>query len=319
MGKKLTKDEFIQQANSIHNGKYDYSKVEYINSKEKVCIICPKHGEFWMIPNNHLRKHGCPKCKSEKIALSKRYNSNVFIKKAKNVHGNKFDYSNLEYIDSKTKVVIKCNVCKKEFKQTPRDHLQGYGCPYCGGTKKLSKDDFIKKAKKVHGDKYDYSNVEYINSKTKIKIICPEHGSFWQMPREHLQGKGCPHCNESKLEREVENLLLENNIRFETQKRFDWLGLQSLDFYLPDYNIAIECQGEQHFKPIKHFGDLDNFNKTVERDKVKRKLCNNNKIVIFYYTTLKNIAKVVLDKELYNQKSLLLNKSALKGIFKQFC
>ena len=183
MGKKRTTKEFIERAREIHGDKYDYSKVEYIRDNEKVCIICPKHGEFWQTPSNHLHKvkpQNCPKC------------------------------SHRSY--------------------------------------KYTNEEFIKLAQKVHGIKYDYSKVIYKNNKTPITIICPIHGEFSQIPTDHIISKaGCPHCNESKLEKYIAAILTKNNIRFERQKRFKWLGKQSLDFFLVDYNIGIECQGEQHY------------------------------------------------------------------------
>ena len=113
---------------------------------------------------------------------------------------------------------------------------------------------FENRARNIHGDKYDYSKVKYITANDKVCIICPEHGIFWQSPAVHINGKhGCPKCNSSKLENSVRNFLIENNFNFEEQKTFEWLkykGNQYLDFYLPDYNIAIECQGIQHFKPV---------------------------------------------------------------------
>lgn len=147
--------------------------------------------------------------------------------------------------------------------------------------KQNTTENFIKRAMEVHGNKYDYSKVEYINNKTKVCIVCPEHGEFWQTPHNHLQSKGCPICNESKLENEISNFLEINNINYEREKTFDWLKSKyklRLDFYLPDYNIAIECQGEQHFKPINYFGGLQNFIKLSKNDKLKYDLCKHNNI-----------------------------------------
>jgi len=184
---------FIEKAKKIHGDKYDYSKVEYINNHTKVCIICPEHGEFWQTPNNHLHDYGCPKCKSDKIGLLKRKDIVNFIKEAKKVHGDKYDYSKVEYKNNSTKV---CIICPEhgEFWQTPNHHLQGHGCPICKNVKKSNTDEFIEKAKKIHGDKYDYSKVEYINNHTKVCIICPVHGEFWQTPKNHLKGQGCNKC-----------------------------------------------------------------------------------------------------------------------------
>jgi len=339
---------FIEETKKVHGDKYDYSKIEYINTKTKVCIICPKHGEFWQIPHDHLRGKGCQKCYRDRQKLD-RYE---FIWKAIQKHGYKYDYRKVEYNNSYTKV---CIICPEhgEFWQTPSAHLQGKGCSKCAG-RYLDKAFFIEKAKKVHGDKYDYSKVNYNKTDEKVCIICPEHGEFWQKPNNHLQGqrcpkckielikkiltmtrdgfinksimkynnkydyskvdyKGqktpvciicpehgefwqtpkhhligheCPNCKESRLEREVAKYLDNKNIKYERQKRFNWLKLKkflSLDFYLPDYNIAIECQGKQHFEPREMFGGEEEFKKMQERDKQKLKLCSENNIPILYY------------------------------------
>ena len=153
----------------------------------------------------------------------------------------------------------------------------------------MTNNIFIEKAKKIHGDKYDYSKVKYVNIHTKVCIICPIHGEFWQVPNYHLSGCGCPQCKKSHLENEVESFLKMNNILYESQKKFEWLGLQSLDFYLPKYGIAIECQGEQHYKSIKKFGGEITFNKIQIRDYNKKKLCMENGIKLLYYTSYKGV------------------------------
>ena len=140
-------------------------------------------------------------------------------------------------------------------------------------SKRSSKEEFIKRANEKHGDKYNYSKVDYVNNQAKVCIICPEHGEFWQTPNSHLNGVGCPKCNLSHLERSVMNYLDNIGITYDYQKRFKWLGRQSLDFYLPDYNVGIECQGEQHFFPIEYFGGDKEFKKVLERDKRKKALC----------------------------------------------
>ena len=149
--------------------------------------------------------------------------------------------------------------------------------------RKHSIKEFIERAKKIHGDKYDYSKVEYVGNKIKVSIICPIHGEFWQLPNSHLNGIGCPSCSESHLEKEINDFLIENNIKFERQKRFDWLGRQSLDFYLPDYNVGIECQGRQHFVSDNFFKNIEEI---IERDNRKKKLCDDNNICILYYSNL---------------------------------
>ena len=282
MGKRLTTEEFIKRANVIYNNKYNYSKVEYINNDIKVCIICPIHGEFWQTPHTHLKGQGCKKCGIMKYKLT----TKEFIERAKEIHGDKYDYSKVEYTGALSKVCIICPI-HGEFWQEASSHIKKKnGCPLCNGRIKNT-TRFIERAKEIHGDKYDYSKVEYINSTSKICIICPIHGEFWQEPRHHLNSKnGCPICKESKLEREINDFLKENNILFERQKHFDWLGRQSLDFYLPDYNMAIECQGEQHFMVRDYFNNEKELQKQINRDNKKLNLCNLNNIKLIYYSNL---------------------------------
>ena len=194
-----TTDEFIAKAKKIHGDKYDYSKVKYIDTKSKVCVVCPEHGEFWQKPSNHLSGQGCPKCKADKTRERLILSKEGFIKKANEKHRDKYNYDKVEYNGAHTKV---CIICPEhgEFWQTPNHHLSGCGCHKCGVEKQTStKEEFIKKAKEIHGDKYDYSKVDYSNAHTKVCIICPNHGEFWQTPNNHLRGQGCPKCKRNKL------------------------------------------------------------------------------------------------------------------------
>ena len=282
---KLTTNEFIEKAKKIHGNKYDYSKANYIDNLTAVCIICPEHGEFWQVPAAHLSGKGCGLCAGNKLT------EKMFIKKARKIHGDKYDYSKVVYNGSHKKV---CIICPEhgEFWQTPNNHLNGNTCPKCSKISNIEKikktkgsnlETFIKKAREIHRDKYDYSKVEYINNKTKVCIICPEHGEFWQKPSKHLAGHNCPVCNESKLEEKTRILLKENNIIFESQKKFDWLKRKSIDFYLPKYNIAIECQGKQHFIASDFFGGKTGLKETKQRDNEKLELCKQNGIKIIYF------------------------------------
>ena len=290
MGKYGLK-EFIDAARKVHGDKYDYSKVEYKNQHTKVCIICPEHGEFWQQAQSHLRGNGCPKCSQRH-----HYTTEEWIKEARKIHGDKYDYSKVEYINKSTKV---CIICPEhgEFWQEAHAHLsQKQGCTKCAGLYKPNTEEWIEAARKVHGDKYDYSKVEYKNARTKVCIICPEHGEFWQTPEKHVNGsQGCPKCDSSSLEESVRLLLQRNSISFEEQYTSDWLkdgkGIKKLDFFLPEYNIGIECQGIQHFKQTwfgsgkrYEYHKLDN---TQKRDKLKYDLCKEHNIEILYYTDVK--------------------------------
>ena len=190
--------DFIKKAKIVHGDKYDYSLVNYKNNSTLVDIVCKKHGIFTQIPKNHLRSKGCKQCgydvRKEKFSFTK----DEFIEKAKIVHGDKYDYSLVNYTNAKTKIEI---ICKEHgiFSQIPYNHLSGKGCKICGhlaGKESflLTKDEFIKKANEVHKNLYNYSKVKYLNYKTKVEIICTEHGSFFQTPNNHLSGKGCKEC-----------------------------------------------------------------------------------------------------------------------------
>ena len=295
--RKKTTEEFIQDARKVHGDKYDYANVDYKGAKTKVCIICHEHGKFEQTPSSHLQGQGCPKCANETNGGHKRLSISAFIKKSREVHSDKYNYSKVKYDGAKTKV---CIICPEhdEFWQSPTNHLSGCGCPKCGVEKKReshtsSKEEFIKKARELHGDKYDYSKVEYVNNATKVCIICPKHGNFEQTPNNHLQGAGCPKCNLSHLERSVMTYLDDVGISYDYQKRFDWLGLQSLDFYLPDYNVAIECQGKQHFFPVDFAGKgvewaCKEFDKLVSCDKKKKALCEEKGVKLLYFCNTPN-------------------------------
>ena len=313
-------EQFIIKAKQIHGDKYDYSKVEYVNSYTKVCIICPKHGEFWIEPTIHLYwKRGCPKCSHSYSPTTQEW-----VKRAQQIHKDKYDYSKVEYINAHTKVCIICPI-HGEFWQRPSSHIDGCGCPNCrydvlSQKYALTKEEFVKRAISVHGDKYDYSKVEYKNDNDKVCIICPIHGEFWQNAKGHIWNhQGCPLCKRSKMEEFVELVLTENNIVFEKQKKFEWLKFKEsmlLDFYLPQYNIAIECQGGQHFDPVKKYGGEEGLLIRHERDKLKYHLCLENNINILYIV-LPRYFKSDIFQEFYKNKDVLSFKDVREKLTKK--
>ncbi len=284
MSKKLTLEEFIQKAILIHGIIYDYSKVIYVNSWTKVCIICPIHGEFWQTPNNHLREQGCYKCNMLLFNEKRKLTIQQFIQKAIKIHGNKYGYNKIHILNGNlTKVNIDCPT-HGEFIQIASNHLRGKGCPYCSNNKNYTTEEFISKAISIHGLIFDYSETNYINSYTKVKIICPKHGEFYQVPGSHLSGTGCPKCKSSKGERFLIKILEENNIKYKHQYIIpNQSTLYRYDFYLPELNILIEFHGGQHYKPIKHFGGIDYFNYIKECDAFKQSLAREYKIPIIYF------------------------------------
>ena len=214
---------FIEKAKQIHNDKYDYSKVNYVNSRTKVCIICPTHGEFWQTPHNHLKGYGCAECGKEKSHLSK-----------------------------------------------------------------MTTEDFIVKSKEIHGNKYDYSKACYKTCDTKVCIICPEHGEFWQTPSNHINGSGCPKCanekrknallKDTKLFVDVATLVHDGKPEDEIVSLFSEIEHQQhnreilngmeIDIFIPPLKLGIEYNGLRwHSEEFgkDHRYHLDKLNKCNEK------------------------------------------------------
>jgi len=249
MSTKKTTEQFITDAQSVHDTKYNYSKVIYLGDGEKVSITCLKHGDFLQKASSHLQGNGCRKC----VIESRKKNLSSVITDFEKIHGNKYDYSKLNYINAMTKV---CIVCPKhgDFFQEPHSHLKGQGCPSCCTEWRMdTKEDFIKKSIESHGGVllYDYSKVNYIDSYTKVCIICKKHGEFWQTPSIHLRGCGCTKCNkitlqdgticDSKVEAYRYVFHKKSGIPFLHNKQYGKeLGKMRYDFYFPTLNTYEE-------------------------------------------------------------------------------
>lgn len=294
---RMTTSIFIEKAHKVHGLKYIYDKVDYISCNKKVCIVCPMHGEFMQLPNLHLFGEGCPKCKADKTAERCKYDTSIFISKCKEVYGEKYTYENTIYMDSRHSVIITCPI-HGDFHINPSSFLlDKKGCTYCANDafnkrRSISFGDFKSRAKLMHGDLYSYDESTYCNLTSKTRILCKKHGEFYQTGINHIKGEGCPICNFSKLELDIYKALIKNNIVFEQQKTFDWLRDENLlkyDFYLPEYNIAIECQGIQHFESLNFFGGKAAFEKRVYLDNIKKELSKKHGIDIVYYSTLSDI------------------------------
>jgi hypothetical protein len=192
---RYTTETWTKIANKIHKNTFDYSKVNYVNNKTPITIICKVHGKFSQTPSRHLNAiYGCPTCGVTKTTYK-------FIKDAIKKHGLLYDYSKSIYQNAMKKLIITCKE-HGDFKQTPNGHLSGRGCATCGVDKlrkifSLNNKEFIKKSKIVHGNKWDYSEVEYKNYLQKVTIMCRQHGKFLQTPGNHLSGNGCPMCSHS--------------------------------------------------------------------------------------------------------------------------
>jgi hypothetical protein len=286
----LSIDDFIAKARQVHGNKYDYSAVEYINTKTKVTIICPEHGPFEQTTGHHMNGIGCPDCGVIKRSKSNTYNTDDFITKARHVHGDRYDYSLVSYDGCRKDVKIVCNI-HGIFEQAPYIHLRGSGCGYCGNNIKLNIDNFITKAKEVHGDRYDYSLVDYKSAHTKVTIICPDHGPFEQTPNNHVDKKNsCPLCISKISNQEMEfvkNIREIYNGEIITNTR-SVITPYELDVYLPDKKMAFEYNGM--------YWHREGVNKPIGYHQMKIDMCKGKGIDLYHIWEddwIKNKQKVV--------------------------
>lgn len=249
-----TTEYFINQAKLVHGNKYDYSRVNYINYFHKVEIGCPIHGWFFQVPSSHLKGIECLRCSCDRM-----FDINDFIKKANAIHNNKYDYSKFIYIDNSTKGIIICPI-HGEFHQAPIRHVMGSQCDSCLNEKnRYTTEEFIEKAKMVHGDLYDYSKILYSHSDKKVEIVCRKHGSFFQQTSMHLAGQGCPACVNRISKPEVKFLDyigLPNAQEYRQVKLFKRFRV---DGYNPETKTAYEFLGDfYHGNPKKfNFNDMN--------------------------------------------------------------
>jgi hypothetical protein len=213
---KLDEKEFIKRAKKVHCQTYDYINIKYTNIHTPIEIICKTHGSFFQNPNNHLKGHGCIECAGVNLKSTEQ-----FVSESKLIHADTYNYEKTKYIGGKSKVIITC-ATHGDFEQYPNAHLKGHGCEKCSFklislAKRASKEEFIEKAKITHGLKYDYSNIEYINAKSEVEIICKEHGVFIQSPDSHVRGSGCPGCAEYGFNTDLPAILYYLKIKHENR------------------------------------------------------------------------------------------------------
>ena len=326
---RMTTEEIIRRGKELYGDRYSYDKVDSLNRDEKgrVCFTCNICGEdFWEKPALFLspkrrNKWNCPNCikksKEKNIQRAKERHENYiknyvhdtesFIKKLSDKFPNFYDTSETVYVSNTTYLTLihegrKIRTTPASIFKSKRPILQN---------KAHNTESFIRKAKEVHGDKYRYFHTSYKAAKENVLITCPIHGDFLQLPNNHLNGSGCPYCKNSKLEDEIKSMLIEYSIEFTEKWHFKWLGRQHLDFYLPKYNLAIECQGEQHFKDVVIYDSKEN---NIIRDVNKWNKCKNNGIDILYYFPKNVIIKDLLSEEfknIYSRKNVFNSKEKI--------
>lgn len=286
MNKKL----FLQKANKIHNNFYKYNiKSNIILQKEKIEIICPKHGIFYQNMNNHLNGFGCKNCRKEKLSKKYLQTKENFILNANLKHNNLYDYSLVEYKGNKIKIKI---ICKMHgiFEQTPNNHLKGNKCMKCSlqqrsNMQRKNSIKILNDFKKTHGNNYTYFDSEiekYKNCYTKIKILCNKCNSFFkQSCNDHYSGRGCKNCNSSSISNKEIAWLNFYSIKKENRQKIIIINNKTykVDGFDPNTNTIYEFFGDfwhgnpnkflkNDINPInkKTFGEL--YENTIQRIKI---------------------------------------------------
>lgn len=259
--------QFIDRAKAIHGDKYDYSDVEYVNARTKVRIRCKKHGIFEQTPDKHIGIYrcGCPIC-----AGNRQGSAEAFKAKAVEVHGDLYDYSRVVYKNNREPVEIVCEV-HGSFWQSPSNHLAGKGCKKCANNVRLTAAEFITKAKAVHGDFYDYSEVVYDGNRNEVVIVCPEHGPFMQIPYVHLAGCGCPVCGFARRTAERDEIVIRQKARETCMEKYGVPNPMMVDAIRQKQHAAV-ASDEVNEKRIATKRRNNSFNTSLCEDRLYRKL-----------------------------------------------
>lgn len=318
--------EIIEKFKKIHGDRYGYNNFEFKGIKIPSLITCHKHGDFLQSAQSHLRGSNCKKCMYQggrKLPFA--LDTQKFKIKSAQVHNSFYDYSLSDYKTNKDKIKIICPV-HGVFEQRPDRHMQGDGCIQCAGNYQYTKEDFVNKCSPKHVFKFDYSKVVYVNNDSKVEIICPIHGSFSIIAKDHLRGIGCWNCSESKGEVAVLSYLTQKDIKFCRQQRFsDCVGMGNrrlpFDFYVPNCNLLIEYDGPQHFLPQQIGGvskekAIINFERCQRNDQIKTNYCLDNGMDLLRipYTYFNKINETLTDK-LINGINPVIDYPLVKNVF----
>lgn len=309
MSRKITNEIFVEELSMKHPNLTLLT--EYKGDKIPITVKCTKHNyEFTAKPNTLKHRSGCKYCGREKSSEKRRKSLEQVLTDFNEVHDNKYEYPYIkeEYKNDKSKITVICPI-HGEFHLKAIKHLQGEGCKFCSHQSfPYTTETYIQRANEVHYNKYKYENTEYVDRYTDIIVTCPIHGDFSQNPKDHLSGCGCPKCKESKLEREIRNILESNNISYTYEHKEHTSSNKSVDFYLDEYHVAIECQGEQHFISIDFFGGEENLEANINRDILKydELISNNDKIIYICNKKFKNISLFPKFKGIYEDNMLFI-------------
>jgi len=302
--KKMEKysEKFKRRISEIHGNKLIILG-EVINYKTNVLTKCNICDYEWMgSPKSLLSNHGCPKCGHNRNRLSNLKTHEQYLKEILNKHGDKISILS-KYVNANSKIIAKCNICQCEWSCESKELLKGHGCPDCGHNRnKLSRlkthEQYLIDINKIHKDRLTILG-NYVNSYTRILTKCNICQHEWEpVSNNLLKGRGCPICNINKGELIISEILNELLIDFKQHYIIENLknvgnGRVEFDFYLPNYNLFIEYDGMQHYKPIKKWGGVKRFEQQVKTDEFKNKYCidNNIRLIRIPYTDLDKIDK----------------------------
>jgi len=246
-----TTDEFVEKAKKVHGDKYGYFTSNYVTAKTNVEILCNTCGHvFSQTPDNHLHGKGCPACKRVAIGLAKALPEEEFLRRLKEVHGDLYDHSQVKYTGSDNKILI---VCKKHggFYQKASNHLRGDGCTKCFNERasilySLGLEEFLLRAEGVHGGRYDYSKVKYVNGRKNVIIGCSEHEDFHQTPESHLRGSGCPACG-------ITGFATNKPGKLYLLQSDDWIKVGITNKEVADRLLQVNRASPQKFKAVTEY------------------------------------------------------------------
>lgn len=317
MAKKLSIETILERIRKKHNGTVeivDLNEVKNIQSMVKFrCTVC---GNVWTTQlQSVMNGHGCRKCYDKRNAVSKLIPLDEINKRIKESGANAEIIG--EYKDTKHKALAKCLKCGYEWFTKPRDLLNGHGCPKCKDVwkgRRKTKEEFIEEMNILYHNEYKYLiDKDYVVVRDYITFICPKGHVVTQQVSVHMHGMGCKLCRESSLERKIRCFLEDEKIPFKQEfNDFEWLkttkfGRLSFDFLLTEYDIAIECQGIQHFESVKLFGGQKALEETITRDKRKKSLSKEHGITLVYFLEKKYEKYMMKDDIFFTNKNDLLD------------
>lgn len=298
---------FLERAEAMHGHRFDYSGSRYLAFDRPMEIVCRRHGLFRATPKSHLyaKSGGCPQCRADIMGEAHRYTTAQFIDRARKVHGERYDYSQVDYRGLQAKVTI---VCPKHggFRMRAYRHLSGRGCRKCaferiGRHRRLSFWDFLERVIRVHGmGRYEYQLEGFVNAHSKIPIRCPQHGVFHQSAAAHLKGHGCPSCVQSNGERRVREALQDLGVEFREQVRFPGCrdrGTLPFDFFVPSHRLLIEFDGHQHYDNSEHWGGGAKLAEIQRHDRIKDRFAAEHgyRLLRIPYWDLDRVEDIVLE------------------------